>query len=571
MFARRGQLALPAPLDVVPAQLGLDGAAYALSAAYALGSSPEGASPLLGHATPTFLPGTQGPEGEGEAGRSTPDLPDGISPSPAWRRNLEDYERRLRERLNPAEPPRQLRLFLVEEVWEQSPRQTNLWDRLDVRLPLVPERQQKCQRTRYVEAGEVELARGKTGRWRLRGVVACGKYSCPNCGPIKARDVASRLGACFEAHREQHPEGDHWMLTLAVPHQISDGVEQTNAWLYDACARFWLTRAWERFAERWGVEARVRAYDASHGGKNGHHAHFHIALFAERVLVPLATVARLELKELEQQIRRERWARRSRKRNARGMTTDAERADDAAWDLEVGHRLLEARALYEVAWAEVKVGDVERMPLRDCSQGVRAAFLRDLAGGLFAAWRASLRAVGCPHEVGSYALDLLPAERAEAYFVKWGLAEEVGLSVEKDRSHLRLLDVVAARLGEPSDIAADLYHDFNQAMRGRTWVTGLKAACAHLGVTDEDAREYVARMRERRNAELARAGEPPLAELPELLLRVRPWLWSAFLALGHAEVFSWLDEQAAAIAAEDLSPLQPALDEFLRRGRCDTS
>jgi len=451
---------------------------------------------------------------------------------------------------------------LPDVVWDAAPRQVELWPAMDARLPLVPERQQKCQRTRYLPDADVNVHHSKHGRLGLSGVISCDRYTCPCCGPRKARDVAGQLGACFERHRETNPDGDHWMLTLTVPHRLDDGAQKTNEWLYGASSGFLRSMAWERFADRWGVHARVRAFDAAHGGANGLHPHFHIALFPDRVMVPLATVARLHVGDLEQQLRRERADRRRAKRERTGRTTDAERDDDQQFELEQGARLLYAQALYETAWSAVTVGDVPRMPLRECSQFVRRAFLRELSSGLLPAWISAVKRAGCPHSVSAHAIDLLPSEKAEAYFVKWGLAQEIGLSVEKDRSHLRLLDVVCARLGEPSDIAADLYHEFNEAMRGRAWVTGLTDTCRRLEVTEEDAAAYVERMRERRNAELAREGVEPAPELPELALIVRSHLWGAFLRLGHVEAFAWIKETIARLAFDEPA-VQRELDAFL--------
>jgi hypothetical protein len=351
------------------------------------------------------------------------------------------------------------------------------------------------------------------------------------------------------------------MLTLAVPHQLDDGVARSNAWLYDACSRFWASRAWERFAERWAIKHRVRVYDAVHGGKNGTHPHFHCALFPEATRVNVGKVLRLQIAELEHSIEVERKARKRRKQGKRGLTTNAEREDDRTWEISTAERLMELQAMCEAACA---VGDADRVPLRDAPQAVRKAFLRELAQELAPAWRASLRRAGCPHSVNRHAIDLLPSENAERYFVKWGLAEEVGLSIEKDRSHLRLLDVVCAELGGQSDIAADLYREFNAAMSGRTWITGMADTCASLGVTEEDASEYIERMRERRNQELERAGVEPLPTVPELLLVVRSHLWRSFLAIGHEQVFALLDEISERVA-HDVVQLQRELDDLLWR------
>ena len=347
------------------------------------------------------------------------------------------------------------------------------------------------------------------------------------------------------------------MLTLAAPHRLDDGVATVNGWLYGASSRFFRSRQWQDFAAGWGIASRVRVYDATHGGRNGTHAHFHVALFPSNARVAVSRLLRLKVAALTEECEREKRAHRRAKRERSGLTTNAERDEDRAFELAWAERLMTVQALYEQA-----LEDDSTELLREAWQDVRRMFLRELALELLPAWRAALRVAGCPHSVSAHAIDLLPSEKAEAYFLKWGLAEEIGLSVEKDRSHLRLLDIVCAELGEQSDIAADLYRDFNLAMKGRAWVTGMADTCKRYGVTDEDAAAFVECMRERRNRELEREGKPPLPEVPQLSLTIRAHLWRAFLLLGHEQVFSWLDATSDELA-HDETAVQVALDGFL--------
>lgn len=534
MFGLSGQLALPG----AAAQIGLDGVAYSPVLTGETSEfrtrTPEGGEPLLGIGTPGF------------------DLPDD---APPWARNLDEYERRLRELMEPDVPRRQL--VIPEVMWSENERQTELFPVLRVRRPLVSSREAKCNVTRFAPLSDVGLVHTPRGTFRMTGLIQCDKYTCPVCGRRRARDVAAKLGACIERHLEQNLDGCMFMLTLAPPHKLEDGVRVTNAWLYDACAIFYRTKAWKAFSEEFAIHGRVRAYDAVHGGPNGTHAHFHIALFPERALVPLSTVARLHVEDLEGEYRRAKWQRSKDKRARANRTTNDERAEDIAFSTAWAETLMQAQAT-----AELAASDGELMRLRDCSQGVQRLYLRERARELLPAWRESLRRAGCPRTVGSNALDLIPAAQAEAYFVKWGLAEELALSVEKDRSHLALLNLVARKLGEVSDIAADLYVEFNEAMRGRTWVTGLSDIAHRLEVNDDDADKYVERQREKRNAQLAREGEEQLPELPEVALVVRGYLWQAFLNVGHEVAFAEVKEMLAR-HAYDAEKVQRDLDAFL--------
>jgi hypothetical protein len=222
------------------------------------------------------------------------------------------------------------------------------------------------------------------------------------------------------------------------------------------------------------------------------------------------------------------------------------------------------------AMAEEAARSGDTMRLRDAPQAARRAFLRDVVGGLLPAWRSCLAAAGCPHPVGGHALDLSPSEAAERYFLKWGLAEEVGLSVEKNRSHLRLLDIVCADLGPQSAIAADLYREFNSVMAGKTWVTGMGDTRRKLEVSDEDAEAFVARQRERRLREMEREGIEPPPPVPELHLVVRAHLWRAFLSIGHAKVMSWVDETSERLQ-HDVAAVQRELDDYLWRALSTTT
>ncbi len=189
LFARRGQLALPGSA----AQLGLDGVAYAPAS-----PEPRSGEPSLGNATPPFdeISPQGGPAGEGETQDRADRRADVVDPA--------TYAERLRASLSSARPRDPV---LFAETWEAADRQLTMWPQLDARLPLVPERQAKCQRTRYRAASDVEAIRSPSNRWRLCGVVSCDRWTCPCCGPRKARAASALLGVCFERHRERHPDG----------------------------------------------------------------------------------------------------------------------------------------------------------------------------------------------------------------------------------------------------------------------------------------------------------------------------------------------------------------------------
>lgn len=501
---------------------------------------PRRGEPFLGPATPSLATG-------------------GPAPTPA------DYERLLRAQLGT--PYRPTKKSLDSASW-LVPR-ASMWAQLSTRRLLVSTRQAKCQRTRFQRDADVTATRSPSGKWGLSGVISCGKMTCPCCGRRKARAVASLLGVCFERHREQHVDGDHWMLTLTAPHRPDDATGTVLGWLYAGAARFFRGRAWQAFEQRWGIEARVRVLDAVHGGSNGCHPHFHVALFPQRVRVDSSQLLRLERDALAASLSEKRRELVRRTRQAETLATNEERNRIAEWEAQAIELMGVTEALVDEADASPS-----SEPLRKAGQAARRAFLRELAVCLYPAWREALRAAGCPHSPNLHAIDLLPSDKAERYFLKWGLADEIALSTEKDRSHLRLLDVAGAGLGKQSDVAADLYRDFVVASHGRCWVAGVTDTCAKYSVTKDDAAAYIERMRERRNAELAAAGEPPLVELPRVSVAIRSHLWRAFLSLDPDRVFEWLDD--ALDACPDPARVQLTFDDFLwstlaLRAHSDTS
>jgi hypothetical protein len=373
------------------------------------------------------------------------------------------------------------------------------------------------------------------------------------------------LGACFERHRQQHPDGDQWMLTLTPPHRASDATADVLRWQYAASARFFRSAEWRRFAERWRIRSRVRVLDATHGGPHGTHPHFHVALFADAATLPIGAVGRYWLDEEQRLFREERRRRQLARRQLPRRSTELRRAEetDAGWETEQCDRMIRLYALTEEL--EGAGDDGLKVRLNRQRHACRKAVLRDLEGPLLVAWRRELAAVGCPHAVSSHAVQLSPSEAAERYFVKWGLAEEIGMPAAKDRSHLRLLDVVIAG-GAQAEIAAELYRRFTEDSKGKAWVTGLADACRVLGVDDEVADEYIADQRAREQRIREREGKAAPPTVRALNLEVRGKLWRAFLDLGHERVFAELDtvEERARGFADENGRLQAELEHILR-------
>lgn len=446
--------------------------------------------------------------------------------------------------------PEQLTLPL--DAWRTAP-QLSLWDRLDVRRgassgsALVEERPSKCQVVRYLKDAEVSLVRSPSGAWHLEGVVSCGSWACPACGPRRARDAWSRLATALAVHSERFPDGDHWMLTLTVPHRLVDSPATVVRWLYEATALLWRSAQWKRFARRWGIRARVRVLDAVHGGRSGIHPHWHCALVLDDARVRLVDALRAAVRVRVRSLPR----------------------DPTALDSEAIGAAAAAIALLD---EEQQRGGCELVRVRELAQEVREQLVGELAGDLADIWAKCVTAAGCPHRVGAAGVCLTPGESADRYFFQWGLAEEVSLSTSKARNHLRLLDV-AATGGVAGAAAGELYRLWCEATRGRAWVTGLSDLCRGLDVDDAAVETWLEQHAERRRRAAELAGKPLPEPKPPLRLVVRAPLWRTALDLRIGPLLAELDDVAAALAdrGPELAVLvQRALDDRLWRAWRET-
>ncbi len=462
-----GQLVFP----YAPGQLGLDGAAYAAPL------SGEAANRSLGTPPEVSTRTADPPENASRGGRNQ--LPLAL-PELAGAPQVEMHDRL-----------KQGMWRVLQGVHERGCRCERC--RYD--------RDARCLRVRYSPQARVHGRRAEWAAWSVEGqIVKCRQWTCPVCGPRRARETASKLGVAFDRHRRGNVLHDVWMLSLSIPHRASDATENVVDALYAASNALWRTVAWRRFAKRWGIVARVRVLDATHGGSHGSHPHFHIALFPTAASFAIAETAR------------------------------------APDDLE---------------------GVFPFQPLTGADEKTRERLLRELACGLVPAWEECVREAGVTiDDAASFrrvGLKLSPSEKASRYFTKWGLAQEIGAPTSKDRNHLRLLDAYVAG----SIRAGEVYRTWRHATAGHQWVSGLEDMCQRLGVTDEDAQAFATALREKREAETAKEGKP-VKKVRALKIEIRPHLFSAAINLGWTEVFAFCDE----VDARD-GDVQTELDAWL--------
>lgn len=508
MFGRSGQLVL----DVagVPAQLGLDGLAYAPEPAPDSDRSPDRASQSLGtHTDVCFRAGNhQEPPG------------------------------------NPAQ------LALDLDAWEEAP-QLTLWGRLAVQRDVLRygewDRYAKCGWVRFKSDSPTYANRRESGSWSPTNLIRCGYPGCPWCGTTLAQSRAAQLGACMDRHlNSSDGDSDVWMLTPTIPHYATDSASVVVDQLYAAHAMFVRTREWREFVKQWGLLGNgVRCLDATAGGADGLHAHFHVALFATRAGLPTSEAWRLDLDE---------------------------KAQASQW-------LIPSDGI-ERFWAASIADNVEALPLdlatqlrqfgiwrklKHCSQRVRERYLGEACAPLVDAWERCCLAVGVRitnrDRFRRTSLKLSPSENAASYFVGWMLAEEVTQSVAKHRNPLRLLDAIKAGIKG----AAHTYKQFRRAVDGRQWVTGLTDLCKRLGVSDEDVQAFADERRRKREAELEREGKPVVRKR-ELKLTIASRVFPAVHALGWDAVFAFVDateDRLIGDAYPSVEVLQRELDSFL--------
>lgn len=339
-------------------------------------------------------------------------------------------------------------------------------------------RESKCHLLPRVKPGEaINLFRSERGAWSWTGLVICDKWSCPTCGTRRARDTSAAIGVAIERWLAS---GDYFLAKFPDVWMLSltmphrdELVGVTVDKLYAAWDRFLRSKQWRAFVKRWGIVGHVRVLDVTFGGKNGGHPHFHIALFPER-----------------------------------------------AWE-----------------WAVDDDGQRVIHVLRGLTAEMREERLRELAAELWGGWRDALVDVGVTRAIGANALELTPADKAAAYFLAWGLADEVGATTQKRKSHLRLLDAY----GAGNELAGDAYLEWCAAVHLRQWVSsGLGDMRRRLKITDEDCDAYIKKLREKRDAALAAKGEPVKLVRP-LYVGYTSLLHSAVLSFGQDEVTQFLD------------------------------
>ena len=128
------------------------------------------------------------------------------------------------------------------------------------------------------------------------GVMLCGKvWVCPVCGPRIRQRRATDLDQACATWIYNHGPGSVMLLTLTLPHQFGQPLEDLLGTVRAAFKSLLSGRAWMDDKRRFGLAHWVRAHDIT-VGPNGWHPHIHMLLFGERA------PDEMELSELEERL-----------------------------------------------------------------------------------------------------------------------------------------------------------------------------------------------------------------------------------------------------------------------------
>lgn len=384
--------------------------------------------------------------------------------------------------------------------------QLDLWSRLDQAAALADwdTRKAKCHRTRRKALSPVPIYRTERGGYKAGNLVRCGQWACPACGVERARKVSAKLGLAIERHRRS---GDRFF--------------RPDVWMLT------LTMPHAR---------------QDHPGA---------------VLDGLFASWDVFTHTAEWRTFRKRWG-----------IASVVRVLDVTFGGRNGCHPHFHVALFpsNAATHEFDDGMMVTRSFRGMNDAARKEALAELGDELRPTWAAALRSVGVTRAIADESLDLAGGERAAAYFVGWGLADEVGATPVKQRSHLRLLDAAAAGAAA----AGAAYTEFCAAVAGRQWVSsGLGDLCRRLGIDADALDEYRKREQKKRDDAAAARGEPVLLVAP-FTVEIPAYLYPDALRLGWRVIIDTCEEAAAAgadVGAALVDRVMAAIAARRARGR----
>jgi hypothetical protein len=137
----------------------------------------------------------------------------------------------------------------------------------------------KCGWSRWAGAG-VTVRVDVKGHASLRGVVSCGRRTCPVCGPrLLARDAD-----LIKAGVKEHGYARTLMATMTVRHYARHRLLTLRKGIVASWVDLQRQRAFKDLLARYGGEVFVRVVETTHRHVNGWHVHYHVLVFVGREL-----------------------------------------------------------------------------------------------------------------------------------------------------------------------------------------------------------------------------------------------------------------------------------------------
>jgi hypothetical protein len=133
----------------------------------------------------------------------------------------------------------------------------------------------KCGLVRFRKGPGVEVRVDVKGRASLRGVVSCGRRSCPKCGA----SLLPRDAELVEAGVAEHGYDRTLMATLTVRHGRGQTLLALRKGIVGAWGDLQRQRAFKKLLERHGSTVFVRVLETTHREANGWHVHYHALVF----------------------------------------------------------------------------------------------------------------------------------------------------------------------------------------------------------------------------------------------------------------------------------------------------
>lgn len=119
-----------------------------------------------------------------------------------------------------------------------------------------------------------------TGRASYAGLVTCGSvWMCPVCAAKISEKRRQELADAISRHEANG--GRVVMVTFTIKHHSGDDLESMVQSIKQARKRMLSGKRSASFNARYGVVGRVRAFEVTHGFRNGWHPHIHELVFLD--------------------------------------------------------------------------------------------------------------------------------------------------------------------------------------------------------------------------------------------------------------------------------------------------